>query len=203
MSKKKLSSEQKHGLTGEQIAEIERYLRQPTASGAIDKQEASPIYELFLIGYSTEELAARFPQYSKSRILYTAAAGGWVKDKERLASSIYDRIRARIIRSTVEQVEFLTDMITVSSVENADEIRKFLDDPKNNPLPNMRIKNFKEYQQVIDTLAKVTDSVRSLTNPNAQQEARVVKTKSTKKLMPKSEEAMLLEQLVQVDDDGQ
>lgn len=202
MSKKKLNSEQKHGMTGEQILEVERYIRQPAAQGVIEKQEASPIYELFLLGYSPEELVKRFPQYSKARILYTAAAGGWFKDRERLANSIYDRIKARIVRSTVEQVEFLTDMITVSSVENADEIRRFLSDPKNNPLPNMRIKNFKEYQQVIDTLAKVTDSVRAFANPNTPQEIKTVKAKSNKKLLPQSEESLLLEQLVQVDDNG-
>ena len=169
--------------------------------GVIEKQEASPIYELFLLGYSVEELLQRFPQYSKGRLLYTAAAGGWFKDREKLANSIYDRIRTRIVRSTVEQVEFLTDMISVSSVENADEIRKFLRDPKNNPLPSMRIKNFKEYQQVIDTLAKVTDSVRSFANQNTNQEAKSVKVKTTKRSLPQSEESMLLEQLVQVDAD--
>lgn len=202
MLKKRLNAEERYGLTGEQIQEAERYLRQNKTAGAISKQEAMPVYELFLLGYSFDDLTAKFPQYSRPKITLTAALSGWVKDREKLASSVYDRIRARIIKSTVEQVEFLTDMVSVSTTENMEDMRKYLKDPSNNPPPNMRIKNLKEYQQVLEMLTKVTDSVRSMT-ATANQEAKIqISSKNSKKALPQhNEETALLAQLVQVDSD--
>lgn len=205
MLKKRLSAEEKYGLTGDQIVEAEKYLRQYKTAGAINKQEAIPIYEMYLLGYSFDELAAKFPKYSRSKITLTAALHGWAKDRDKLASSIYDRIKTRIVRSTVEQVEFLTDMISVSSVENSEEMRKYLEDPKKNPLPAMRIKSFKEYQQVIEMLSKVTESVRSFSNASAkeneQEKPQRVQATGKKAISAASEESILLEQLVQVNHD--
>ena len=205
MLKKRLSAEEKYGLTGDQIVEAEKYLRQYKTAGAINKQEATPIYEMFLLGYSFDELAVKFPKYSRSKITLTAALHGWAKDREKLANSIYDRIKTRIVRSTVEQVEFLTDMIAVSSAENSEEMRKYLEDPKKNPLPAMRIKSFKEYQQVIEMLSKVTESVRSFSNTSNketdQQKPQRIQAAGKKAIPAASEESMLLEQLVQVDHD--
>ncbi len=200
MLKKRLNTEEKYGLTGEQIQEAERYLRQHKTAGSINKQDAMPVYELFLLGYSFDDLNAKFPQYSRPKITLTAALNGWIKDREKLANSVYDRIRARIIKSTIEQVEFLTDMVSVSTVENTEDMKKYLKDPSNNAPPSMRIKNLKEYQQVLDMLSKVTESVRSVSAP--QQEARPqLSSKGSKRNINNNEETMLLAELVKVDSD--
>jgi hypothetical protein len=201
--KKRLNAEERYGLSFDQIKEAEKYLRQHKTAGAMSKQEAIPVYELFLLGYSIEDLNRRFPHYSVGKIALTAALNSWTKDKEKLANSVYDRIKARIIRSTVEQVEFLTDMVSVSAVENTEEMRKYLQDPTKTPPPQMRIKNIKEYQQVIEMLAKVTDSVRALSNPNEPSAPRLASRSSKAKplQLEKTEEALLLEQLVQDPED--
>lgn len=203
MLKKRLNAEERYGLSFDQIKEAEKYLRQHKTAGAISKQEAIPVYELFLLGYSLEDLNRRFPQHPVGKLALTAALNNWCKDKEKLANSVYDRIKARIIRSTVEQVEFLTDMVSVSAVENTEEMRKYLNDPSKTPPPQMRIKNIKEYQQVIEMLAKVTDSVRALSNPNESSSPRLVSksSKITPLQIEKTEEALLLEQLVQDPED--
>jgi hypothetical protein len=204
--KKRLNAEERYGLTFDQIREAEKYLKQYKTAGAMSKQEALPLYELYLLGYSMEDLNKKFPQYPIGKIALTAALNGWQKDREKLASSVYDRIRARIVRSTVEQVEFLTDMVSVSTAENVEEMRKYLQDPTKIPPPSMRIKSLKEYSQVIEMLAKVADSVRALAAPVDQDnQAKVQLTKGAKsKALPKSqqtEEAILLAQLVQDPED--
>lgn len=203
MLKKRLNSEERYGLSFDQIKEAEKYLRQHKTAGALSKQEAIPLYELFLLGYSVEDLNRRFPQYPVGKIALTAALSGWVKDKEKLANSVYDRIKARIVRSTVEQVEFLTDMISVSAVENTEEMRKYLKDPTATPAPHMRIKNIRQYQQVIEMLAKVTDSVRALSTPVEAQTSKMLSkpTKIKPLQIEKTEETLLLEQLVQDTED--
>lgn len=204
MLKKRLNAEEKYGLSDDQVREAEIYLRKFKTAGAISKQEAIPLYELFLLGYSVEDLNRKYPQHQVGQIALTAALNGWVNDREKLASSVYDRIKARIIRSTVEQVEFLTDMVSVSATENTSEMRKYLQDPTKSPPPQMRIKNIKEYQQVIDMISKVTDSVRALSTPPDQEQSRLTnKLKKVKPLTPSSEEALMLEQLVVDPEDEQ
>ena len=203
MLKKRLNAEERYGLNFDQVREAEKYLRQHKTAGAMGKQEAMPIYELFLLGYSLEDLSRKFPQYSLGKITLTAALSGWVKDREKLANSIYDRIRARIVKSTVEQVEFLTDMVSVSTTENMEEMRKYLQDPSKAPPPQMRIKSLKEYQQVIEMLAKVADSVRALSVPAEADQPKLL-SKSKPKALPKPEQAdesILLAQLVQDPED--
>lgn len=203
MLKKRLNAEERYGLNFDQVREAEKYLRQHKTAGAMGKQEAMPIYELFLLGYSLEDLSRKFPQYSLGKITLTAALNGWVKDREKLANSIYDRIRARIVKSTVEQVEFLTDMVSVSTTENMEEMRKYLQDPSKAPPPQMRIKSLKEYQQVIEMLAKVADSVRALSMPAEVDQPKLL-SKNKPKALPKPEQAdesILLAQLVQDPED--
>jgi hypothetical protein len=203
--KKRLNAEERYGLNFDQIREAEKYLKQHKTAGAMGKQEAMPLYELFLLGYSLEDLGRRFPQYPLGKIALTAALNGWVKDREKLANSVYDRIRARIVRSTVEQVEFLTDMVSISTTENMEEMRKYLHDPSKSPPPSMRIKSLKEYQQVIEMLAKVADSVRALATPAQTEEPQKLSARSNKiKTLPKpqeTEESLLLAQLVQDPED--
>jgi hypothetical protein len=201
--KKRLNTEERYGLNFDQVREAEKYLRQHKTAGAMGKQEAMPIYELFLLGYSLEDLSRKFPQYSLGKITLTAALNGWIKDREKLANSIYDRIRARIVKSTVEQVEFLTDMVSVSTTENMEEMRKYLQDPSKAPPPQMRIKSLKEYQQVIEMLAKVADSVRALSVPAEADQPKLL-SKNKPKALPKPEQAdesIILAQLAQDPED--
>jgi hypothetical protein len=191
--KKRLKAEEKYGLTPEQIAEAERFIRKNKSIGAIAQQDAVPLYEMFVLGYAFQDLVRKFPQYELGRVIYTAAAGGWIKDRERLASSVYDRIRARVIRSTVEQVEFLTDMVAVSTAESSEEVRKYLANPNGQPPPQLRIKSFKDYQQVIEMLASVTESIRMMANPKSDEDKpKLTGSKRVKALKPAEDEGSVM-----------
>ena len=169
MLKKKLNATERYGLTHDQVKVAEIYLKHHKAQGILNDQEAIPLYEMFLLGYSFEEIHKNYAQFSLGRIVLTAALNSWVKDREKLAGSVMDRIKSRIIRSTVEQVEYLSNMLAVANAESKDEVSAYLADPKNTPAPTMRIKNFKEYKDVVETLAKVTDFIRSTSTPGIEE----------------------------------
>lgn len=181
---KRLKIDQKYGLTNDQIVAAERFLRKKPDTTAISQHDAAPLYEMFMLDYSFDDIASKFSQYEYGYIIYIAAIGGWVRDREKIAATIYDRIKARVVRSTVEQVEFLTDMIAVSSKESADEVKKYLQNPMANPPPQMRIKSFKDYQQVVEMLVKVTETVRAMSTP--QNEPKRVSSKRSKSLAASS-----------------
>jgi hypothetical protein len=63
----------------------------------------------------------------------------------------------------IEQVDFLTSMLSVANVEHVDEMRKYIIDP-NSPKPSLRIKSIKDYQAVTETLGKIVQGA----TPNAK-----------------------------------
>lgn len=202
MLKKRLTLDEKYGLSPEEIADAERYLKKHKTAGALDKQQAMPFYELFLLGYSIEEINSKFPKVPRGQLALTAALNQWPKDRDKLVGSIYDRIRARVFRSTVEQVEFLTDMVSVATAENAHEMRRYLLDPKNNPTPSMKINNIKEYQLVIDMMTKVTDSMKKTVEEDANPKSKSKRIKSPPvESLTNKDESLLLERLAEVDDE--
>lgn len=201
MQKKTLTPKEKYGLSNDHVAEAERYLKKNKTTGILSKHDAMPMYELYILGYSFEDISRRYPSVPLGKILLTAALNQWPRDREAVAASLYDRIRTRIIKSTVEQVEFLTDIVSVSNVETSEEIRKYLSDPVNNPPPSFRIKTIKDYQQVIDMLAQVAESVRGMSNPsNVSNDNKSLTDNKIKKIGKKqstsSEEAVILAELV-------
>jgi hypothetical protein len=58
----------------------------------------------------------------------------------------------------MEQVDFLTTMLSVAGTEHMEEMRKYVMDPENNPKPDIRIQNIKEYKEVVETLNKLVAS---------------------------------------------
>lgn len=153
--KKKLSTEERVGLTQEEIKLAEQYLRKYKTAGIIKNTEALKVYELFMVGSSFGDIHHQFPQYAVGQIILTAALKGWTKDREKMMSSLKDRVQARVVRSVIEQVDFLTSMLSVVNVENLAAMHAYIQDPINNPKPDMRITSIKEYKEILDAMQKL------------------------------------------------
>jgi hypothetical protein len=153
--KKKLSTEERVGLTQEEIKLAEQYLRKFKTAGIIKNTEALKVYELFMVGSSFSDIHHQFPQYTVGQIILTTALKGWTKDREKMMSSLKDRVQARVVRSVIEQVDFLTSMLSVVNVENLAAMHAYIQDPLNNPKPDMRITSIKEYKEILDAMQKL------------------------------------------------
>src|SRR5690606_20924677 len=93
--------------------------------------------------------------YELGKIILTAALRKWTHDRERMMGSLKDRVQAKVVKSVIEQVDFLTTMLSVTNVEHMEAMRKYMFDPENNPKPEIRVQNIKEYKEVVDTLSKL------------------------------------------------
>lgn len=153
--KKNLNDDERHGLTPEEVKHAEKYLRKYKTKGAISELESLKVYELYMVGVSFHELRKQFPQYQLGQIILTAALRGWNKDRDRMQDSLRDRVQAKIVKSILEQVDWLTVMLSVTNAEHMDQMRQYIIDPKNNPKPPMRISSIKEYKDVVETLHKI------------------------------------------------
>jgi len=153
--KKNLTDEEKYGLSEEEIKLAVKWLRKHKTAGALKELEAARLYEMYLLGDSITKIAQQFPQYPIGQIALTAALRGWAKDRDKMLHTLQDRVRAKVVKSVLEQVDFLTTMMSVTNAEHLEVMIKYTQDPINNPKPQMRITNIKEYKDVAETLYKI------------------------------------------------
>lgn len=159
--KKNLSDEEKYGLTEEEIKLATKWLRKNKTAGALQDLQAAKLYEMFLLGDSISKIAQQFPQYPVGQIALTAALRGWPKDRDKMLHTLQDRVRAKVVKSVLEQVDFLTTMMSVANAEHLEDMIKYIQDPINQPKPGMRVTNIKEYKDVAETLYKIVAGATS------------------------------------------
>lgn len=204
MLKKSLKDDEKFGLTTEEVTLATRHLRRYKTAGALKDADAMLLYEHYMIGTSFKDLALQFPQFPIAQIILTAALRKWAQDRDRMMSSLRDRVRAKVVKSVVESVDFLTMMISVTNAEHLGTMRKYVLDPDNNPKPDLRIESIKEYKEILDSLQKMVDGT---TNPKQKASALYGALEDTKRIgdakkpkqLEEDDPAKMLAEVVDVD----
>lgn len=110
---------------------------------------------MYLLGDSIPKIAQQFTQYPIGQIALTAALRGWAKDRDKMLHTLQDRVKAKVVKSVLEQVDFLTAMMSVANSEHLESMIRYTQDPINNPKPALRVTNIKEYKDVAETLYKI------------------------------------------------
>lgn len=153
--KKHLTEDEKYGLSEEEIKLATKWLRKHKTAGALNELDSAKLFELYLLGEPLTKIAQQFPQFPLGQITLTAALKGWARDRDKMMHSLQDRVRAKVVKSVLEQVDFLTAMLSVSNAEHLAAMIKYAQDPIGNPKPDMRISSIKEYKDVVETLYKI------------------------------------------------
>jgi hypothetical protein len=153
--KTSLTEQERYGLSEEEIKLATKFLRAHKTAGAVPDLEAAKLFELYLLGEPLIKLAQNFPQYTLGQIAFTAAYKRWPADRDRMMSTLKDRVQAKVVKSVLDQVDFLTSMMAVANAEHLDGMAKYVRDPANNPKPALRITSIKDYKDITDTLLKI------------------------------------------------
>lgn len=164
--KRHFSDDEKIGLSNQEIELGEKYLRKNKTAGAIDEVQSLKLYEMYLIGNSFHEIHQQFPQYELGQITMTAALRKWGLDRDKMQGSLRDRVKAKVVKSVIEQVDFLTSMLSVANAEHIEQMRNYILDASA-PKPSLRIKSIKDYKEITDTLGKIVQGA----TPNAKNNA--------------------------------
>jgi hypothetical protein len=150
-----LTEEEKYGLSQEEVKLATKWLRQHKTAGVIPDLEAAKLFELFLLGEPLVKLAQTFPQYPMGQIAFTAAYKQWPRDRDKMLHTLKDRVQAKVVKSVLDQVDFLTTMMGVANAEHLESMVRYVQDPLNNPKPSLRITSIKEYKEITETLMKI------------------------------------------------
>ena len=198
--KRHLYDNEQFGLTSEEVRMAEKYLRKHKTAGAVSEAESMKLFEVYMIGSSFHDIHVQFPQYSIPQIILTAALRGWPHDREKMMGSLRDRVQAKVVKSVIEQVDFLTSMLAVTNVEHLAEMQRYIEDPFNNPKPSMRVKDLKQYKDVVETLNKLVGAAAGSNNKAASMFSAL--TPAKKALNPAPSEEIDLAMLVEEEDNG-
>ena len=153
--KKKFTEEEEIGLTQEEIKIAIKYLRRHKTAGALNEIESLKVYEMYMIGCSFSEIQKQFPQYELGKIIMTAAIRKWGLDRDRMQHTLRDRVKAKVVKSVIEQVDFLTTMLSVNNAKHMKKMQDFIANPEDSEEPNISIKSIKDYKDVAETLYKI------------------------------------------------
>lgn len=153
--KREFNSDERQGLTQEEIKVGEKYLRKFKTAGSLSDTEALKLYELYLIGCSYYDIHKQYPQYEVGQIVLTGALKKWGMDRDTMQTTLRDRVQAKVVKSVIEQVDFLTLMLSVTSTEHLNAMRNYILNPDENPLPTLRIGSIKEYKDIMEALQKL------------------------------------------------
>jgi hypothetical protein len=198
--KREFSEEEKIGLSQNEIELGLKYLRKHKTAGAIEEIQALKLYEMYMIGNSFHEIQQQFPQYDIGQIIMTGALKKWGMDREKMQSSLRDRVRAKVVKSVIEQVDFLTSMLSVATVEHISDMRSYMLDPTL-PKPSLRIKSIKDYKEVTDALSKIVQGATPNAKTNAMSPMFDTLAPSAQKIEKKQEDDIDLDSLLSKEND--
>jgi len=156
--KMNLNESERYGLSAKEIEQSQIFLRKNHLKSVIRPPESLKLYELYMIGYTFVDIQSQYPQYPLEQIILTAAICEWPKDRDNMLFTLRDKIQAKIMKSLVDQVEFLTSMVTVANVEHLEQMRNYIANPTTATPPEIRISSIKDYKETVDILSKITQS---------------------------------------------
>lgn len=142
-------------MSEDEIKLATKWLRNNKTAGALKDLDAAKLFEMYLLGDSLSRIAQQFPMYTPGQIALTAALRGWAKDRDKMSHTLQDRVRAKVVKSVLDQVDLMTSMLAVVNAEHLESMVRYINDPINNPKPIMRIESIKEYSEVATTLYKI------------------------------------------------
>lgn len=184
--KRNLNKDECFGFTQEEIERAEKYLRRHKTAGAVPDAQSLKLYESFMIGCSFVEIHNQYPQYPIDQVILTAALNKWPHDRERMLSSLKDRVQSRVVKSVLEQVDFLTTLLSVVNTEHLEEMKAYIRDPDNNRRPEIRVQSIKDYKEVAETLAKLVAGSSGAGNRSAMFDA--LSPERAQSFMPKNQQ---------------
>ena len=196
--KKRLTEEERYGLSEEEIKLAEKFLRKHKTAGALRELEAAKLFELYLLGESLSKIAQQFPQYQLGQVVLTAALRGWAHDRDKMMHTLQDRVRAKVVKSVLEQVDFLTAMMSVTNAEHLEVMIKYCQDPINNPKPSMRVTNIKEYKDVAETLYKIVSGATASKNKSPMLDALTPQVRKEEDKPAEPDAATMLAEVVKI-----
>lgn len=144
------------------------------ASGSrpISPTLAMQFFELFLEGYSCNEIAKQNPPFKEGEVLFLRKKFKWDNQRDDYAYQLQTQMREKLIKQKLESLEFLTNMLAVVHKEQRPKTLRYLQTGKDEDRPDTWITGPTAYKNVLETIQKITGEDRVSTQ-NIKSESKV------------------------------
>lgn len=133
---------------------------------------AAQFFELFLEGYSCQQIAKQNPHFSEGDILFLRKKRNWDSDRDHYAYNLQVQIREKLIKQRLESLEFLTNMLSVTHKEHKEKVLRYLQTGKEEDRPENWITGPSAYKGILEAIQKLTGEDR-VTTQNIKSESKV------------------------------
>lgn len=117
---------------------------------------ASRLFKLFLEGYTCQEIAKTSKTWTEDEVLYARKYYNWDLQRFEYSNALNDRVKDKLIKSKLESIEFLTNILNMSHLEHKEKMLKYMATGNEEDKPETWIKGPGAYKQIVEILQKVT-----------------------------------------------
>lgn len=141
--------------------ELELYSKQiESGFKPISPVLAEQMYNLYLEGYSCYEIAKQNKSLSEEDILHCRYKYKWDELKDNYIMDRQKQITERLLKSKMESVEYLVNLLSVTHKANKEQILKYIQTGKEEDKPKDLLLGPSGYKSVIEMIQKITGEDR-------------------------------------------
>lgn len=125
---------------------------QPRLAPSLQEQ----LYTLFLQGKSVDDILRSNKGLSLAQITTARVEGEWDLRRDEYLSDLLDRSRSNLQQSTLEAVQFMTDILAVAHKKFGTAAKMYIQTGDESHLKGFQIDNIHQYKQIVEILQKLS-----------------------------------------------
>lgn len=131
----------------------------------LSSETITSFFSMYLNGYDTKEIHRLNKAFPIEAILIAKVTGGWDKQKEDYLGKLQDNIKEKLIKSQLESINFLADLVSATHKKHGDKIKKYLVSGNEKDLEGaMTVESIGQLLKVIEGICKITGQDKNKTN---------------------------------------
>lgn len=141
-------------LNDRELQALHRFRSSQQAPLAPDTQ--AKLFKLFLNGKTTSEIQRLNPQFTFGQIVNARVMGEWDRRFNEHLDELLNNTASRVRQVTMESINFVCDLLSVTHQMHSDRIKKFLQTGDPSELGTLQINSLQGYKQGVELLQKLT-----------------------------------------------
>lgn len=114
------------------------------------------LFQLFLNGKGCEEIRRLNQQYTLGQIVQARIFGEWDRRYQDHVNDLLDNTKNRAMQTTLESINFVSDLLAATNKLHGDKISKFLQSGNEKDLGDLQITSLTGYKTAVELLQKLT-----------------------------------------------
>lgn len=138
------------GFTDEELEALTKWI--DAGKPGLAKSRADRMGEIYLLGYSCQDLHKWFPEYPLETLLFARAQYDWDRLREEYKKNIQAQTLNVAMQSRLESIRFLSEVVAATHVKWRQQIMTYLANPEREKPPDCLPKGIQSYGTAVNLL---------------------------------------------------